>query len=355
MEFESRNIDFMGHDQTIVIAEVGVNHNCDPGIAREMVDAAIEAGTDIIKFQRFIAAEEISQHAEKAEYQRHTTGDEGSQLEMCQTLELPDVQLREMQEYCRSKQLPFLCTGFESNSVDYLVDVMGLKTLKVPSPEITNLPLLQQIGQKGVGVILSTGASTLAEVALAIETILQAGCPELALLHCVSEYPTPPDQANLRAMYVMREAFDIPVGFSDHTVGIEVAIAAAALGAAIIEKHFTLDRNMPGPDHQASLEPHELSAMIRGIRTANASLGDGKKRPMPCEMANRSLIQKGVVCIAEHLPTGSTLTPEVIGVKRPFLKNGVAPADLSKIIGMQITEELTYDQPLTWNSFHEQR
>ncbi len=351
MHFESADFDFATVRHPVIIAEVGVNHNCDATIARKMVDAAIDAGADVIKFQRFIAAIEISTFAEKAEYQQNSTGEAGSQLEMCQALELPDDELRAMKDYCAQRKMPFLCTAFEHDSVDFLVDELGLSSLKVPSPEITNIPLLQQIGGKQVGVLLSTGASTLAEVAVAIETLRDAGCPEIALMHCVSEYPTPPDQANLKAMHTLRDAFQLPAGFSDHTAGCEIAIAAAALGACVIEKHFTLDRNMPGPDHQASIEPDELAALVKGTRAAAAAVGTGVKKPMPCEMGNRPLIQKGLVCNVEHLTPGTVLTEEMIGVKRPWTPGGIAPADLQKVVGMQLTEEVSYDQPLSWSMF----
>lgn len=353
MFLESREIAFRDPDETVVIAEVGVNHNGSLDMARRLVDVARDAGVDVVKFQRFNSALEISTHAPKADYQQQATGDTESQLEMCRALELPDPYLLEMRDYCRSVGMPFLCTAFEEDSLEFLTGRMKLKAVKIPSPEVTNIPFLRRIGRAGVGAILSTGASTLSEVAFAIETLTEAGCPELVLMHCVSEYPTPPEQANLRAMQTLREAFRLPVGFSDHTEGYDVAIAAAALGACTIEKHFTLDRSLPGPDHQASLEPGELAALVRGVRRANRSLGTGIKRPMPCEIGNRPVIRKSIVCGVGVIEPGTLLTEAMLGVKRPWSAEAIEPADLEKVLGLTLRERVTHDQPLTWKMFRE--
>jgi sialic acid synthase SpsE len=218
--------------------------------------------------------------------------------------------------------------------------------MKVASSEVTNLPFLRYIGSKKRGVILSTGASTLVEVGSAVEALLGAGCPELILLHCVSSYPAPHDQVNLRAMATLRRAFGLPVGFSDHTTGIEVPIAAAALGAVAIEKHFTLDRNMPGPDHRASVEPDELAALVRGVRSANVALGSEAKRPAACELANLPLIRKSLVA-ARPLRRGTALERGMIEIKRP--QGGIEPGDLDKVLGLRLTRDLEEDAPITWS------
>jgi N-acetylneuraminate synthase len=348
MDFESREFSFGLDEPTRVIAEIGVNHNGSPEIARTMVDAAIEAGADIIKFQAFVSEKEISRFAAKTPYQKETTSSEGNQLEMCKALEMKPETLREMKRYCAERKAPFLCAAFDFDSVDLLVDDLQVGTIKVPSGEVTNLPFLEYIGSRRKGVILSTGASTLVEVGIAIETLRKAGCPELMLFHCVSSYPAPFEQANLRAMHTLRDAFRIPVGFSDHTIGCEAGIAAAALGACAIEKHFTLDKSMPGPDHRASIEPPELAALVDGVRIARAVLGDGVKRPVASELDNLPLIRKSLVA-SRRLAKGTCLTADMVEIKRP--EGGVAPGDLAKILGLNLTVDLEADQPITWDSF----
>ena len=345
MHFESREYDFATLDRTLVIAEIGVNHNGSIEIARTLVDEAIAAGADIIKFQAFRSEKEISRFAAKTPYQRETTSDQGNQLEMCKALELSPSALHEMKAYCARQGAPFLCAAFDFDSVDLLVDELKVETIKVPSGEITNLPFLRYIGSRRKGVVLSTGASTLAEVGLAVETLRAAGCPELMLFHCVSSYPAPWEEVNLRAMETMKRAFKVPVGFSDHTLGTAAAIAAAALGAAAIEKHFTLDRNMEGPDHRASIEPHELEALVQGVRIANSSLGDGVKVPVACELPNLRLIRKSLVA-ARNLARGDRLTRDMLEIKRP--QGGVEPADMEKILGLTLTRDVEEDAPVTW-------
>ena len=345
MNFEYRDYYFREGDEAVIIAEVGVNHNGDPEIAKRMVDAAVDAGVHIVKFQAFRSEKEISKFAPKAPYQKETTGEEENQLEMCKALELSGSILKEMKEYCTAKGVSFLCTAFESDSVDLLVDVLKVKTIKIPSGEVTNIPLLRYIGSKKVGAILSTGASTLEEVRLAVEAINVSGCPELVLLHCVSNYPVPHHQVNLRAMKTLRDAFGLPVGFSDHTTGTGVAIAAAALGAVAIEKHFTLDSTMEGPDHRASIEPGELRGMVAGIREAGLSLGCPVKAPAPCELPNLPLIRKSLVA-ARDLKRGETLTREMIEIKRPT--GGIEPAGLDKVIGAILKRGLSEDEPIKW-------
>lgn len=346
MDFGSRSYNFSPEEGTIVIAEVGVNHNGDVKLAEKLVDVAIEAGAHIVKFQAFNSEKEISKFAAKTPYQQETTSSEGNQLEMCKALELSPKELLHLKEYCEKRKMPFLCAAFDFGSVDALTDVLKVKSMKIASSEVTNLPMLEYIGKKKVGVILSTGASTLTEVGVAIDTLISAGCPELILLHCVSSYPTPPEQANLRAMETMRRAYGVPVGFSDHTQGVDVAITAAALGAAAIEKHFTLDCNMEGPDHRASIEPHELKALVQGVKVANVSQGDGIKRPAPCEEPNLMLIRKSLVAVG-NLKKGTRLTREMLDMKRPA--GGALPADLHKVIGRTLAIDIEDDAPIQWN------
>ena len=345
MNFETCEYDLSRADRTLVIAEVGVNHNGDLDIARRMVDAAITAGVDVVKFQAFRSEKEISKFAAKTPYQMETTSQRGNQLEMCKALELSGPALRELKDFCKTRGVSFLCAAFDFDSVDLLVDELKVHSLKIASSEVTNLPLLEYIGSRRVAAVLSSGASTLAEVGIALECLRKAGCPECALLHCVSSYPAPHSEMNLRAMQTMRTAFGIPVGLSDHTVGIAVPIAAAALGACAVEKHFTLDRNMEGPDHRASVEPDELAVLVAGVRIANEALGRPIKEPSLCEMPNLDLIRKSLVT-SRALARGSRLTRDMLEIKRPA--GGVLPADLSKVIGLTINKDLGEDVLLQW-------
>lgn len=346
MHLESADFDFTRPDTTLVIAEAGVNHNGDPLLARRMIDVAREAGADIVKFQAFNAEQEISRYAPKASYQEENTGADGNQLELCKALELSGETLKSLMHYCAKIGMPFLCTAFDYRSVDLLCDEMKVSAIKIGSAEVTDLPLLEYIGSKKIGAILSTGASTLSEVGSAIETLKRSGCSELVLLHCVSSYPAPIEQVNLRAMLTLKREFGLPVGFSDHTRGTEAAIAAAALGACAVEKHFTLDRSSPGPDHIASAEPHELKALVDGVKAAGSALGNGVKIPAPCELPNLPLIRKSIVA-ARDLPAGTRLTREMVGIKRPL--GGVAPAELGKVLGRTLRNAIREDMPITWD------
>lgn len=329
-----------------VIAEVGVNHNSDPDMARRLVDVAVAAGADIVKFQSFKSEKEISRYAETAAYQKLTTSSEGSQLDLCKALELSQETLVAMQAYCAKCGIGFLCTAFESDSVDLLADVLKVETVKIPSSEVTNLPLLEYMGSRCRAAVLSSGASTLAETGLALEALRRGGCEEILLLHCVTDYPARVAEANLRVMATLRQAFGLPVGFSDHTPGISVPIAAAALGAAAIEKHFTLDRNLPGPDHKASVEPGELAAMVRGVREAHIALGSPIKQPQPGELANQVLVRKGLVA-AVALKAGTVLKRELVEIKRPAW--GIAPSDLPHVLGMALVRDIPEDAPIRWD------
>lgn len=346
MNFESAEFDFTRPDRALVIAEVGVNHNGDPALARRMIDVARAAKADIVKFQAFNSEKEISRYAGKAQYQIDNTGDIGGQLELCKALELSGAILAELKAHCQQLRQPFLCTAFDFDSVDLLADTLRLSAIKIGSAEVTNIPMLEYIGAKKIGAILSTGASTLAEVGQAIEALRRGGCPEIALLHCVTSYPTPHAQVNLRAMATMRQAFGLPVGFSDHTEGIECAIAAAALGACAIEKHFTTDRSLPGPDHRASVEPDELAALVEGVRRAAAALGSGVKQPAPCEAGNLPLIRKSLVAAIDLL-VGTRIERRMVEVKRP--EGGIAPADLGRVLGRTVKRRVGEDMPITWD------
>jgi N,N'-diacetyllegionaminate synthase len=345
MYFESAAFDFNTRDYTVVIAEIGVNHNGSVETAKQMIAAAAAAGVDIVKLQAFKAEKEISKYAAKAPYQEESTGSQENQLEMVKALELSPRQLKELKTYCGSVGMPFLCTAFDFDSFDFLMEELQLKTVKIPSGEVTNIPFLQYIGSKTRAAVLSTGGSTLVETGIAIESLLNAGVEELLVFHCVSSYPTPHDQANIRAMQTLRQAFGVPVGFSDHTTGIGASIAAAALGAAAVEKHFTLDRTMKGPDHKASIEPAELAAMVEGIRIANRALGSPVKQPAPCELANLALIRKGLVA-GSDLSKGTRLTREMIEIKRP--EGGIRPGDLDKVVGLTLKADVKADAPIRW-------
>ena len=346
MDFGHSEFDFENTPEAIAIVEVGVNHNGDMDLARRLIDEVKKNKGHIVKFQAFIAADEISIHAEKAEYQKLTTGQGQGQLEMAQALELSHAQLREIHDYCATIELPFLCTAFESKSLQFLVKDLGVKAIKVASSEVTNHPFLAEIAKSKVGIIMSTGASNLEEVAAAMRVLEQSGAKEVALLHCVSEYPAPLGELNLRAMDTMRRAFGVPVGYSDHTVGIEAPIIASALGACIVEKHFTLDRSLKGPDHLASIEPNELGAMMRGMKAASVSLGNGIKRPVSCEIPQIPLIRKSIVAVTD-LVRGTRLTEKNITFKRPL--NGIEPFDLDKVLDKELKVSVKQDQPITWD------
>jgi len=312
-----------------VIAEAGVNHNGDVGLARQLIDAAISAGADAVKFQTFNAEAIAASDSPKANYQLATTSPEQSQLEMLRQLELSRDAHYTLKSYCDEQGITFLSTPFDLPSVD-LLDRLSVPAYKVSSGDLTNLPLIEQVSRKGKPVILSTGMATLEEVGTAVETVQDAGCNELILLHCVSNYPAIPDEVNLRAMETMEQEFKVPVGFSDHTQGIAISLAAVALGAAVIEKHFTFDRNLPGPDHQASLEPTELSALVKGIRSIERALGDGRKKPTQAELETARVARRSIMA-GISLKAGTVLQPDALVLKRPG--TGLPPSMLKSIIG----------------------
>lgn len=269
-------------NRVFIIAEAGVNHNGDIETAKRLVDVAAVAGADAVKFQTFKAENLVCKNARKADYQMETTDQEESQFEMLKKLELTPSMHERLLEYCNQKNIMFLSTPFDIESLHYLI-TLGCEMIKIPSGEITNYPFLKEVGKTGKKVILSTGMSTLEEVRDAVKVLKDNGSSDVTVLHCNTEYPTPYNDVNLQAMYTLKKELGIPAGYSDHTQGIEVPIAAAALGASVIEKHFTLDKTMEGPDHKASLEPDELQAMVRAIRNIEGALGSGEKVPSESE------------------------------------------------------------------------
>ena len=328
--------------RTLIIAEAGVNHNGDLALARQLIDVAAVAGADLVKFQTFTADRLATRTAQKADYQNRTTTSTESQHEMLSRLELTDAMHHELIAHCATRNIDFFSTGFDIESVDLLVR-HGQNHFKIPSGEITNLPYLRHIGRLGKSVILSTGMANLGEIEAAIDALEAAGTPRamLTVLHCTTEYPTPMAEVNLRAMLSIHAAFGVAVGYSDHTQGIEVAIASVAMGATVIEKHFTLDRNLPGPDHKASLEPAELNALVAAIRNIEVALGDGIKRPSPGEARNRPVVRKSLVA-SRAIKSGALFTAENITAKRPA--TGISPMRWDEVIGKTALRDFGPDE-----------
>ncbi len=299
-----------------VIAEAGVNHNGSLDAALKLVDAAADAGACSVKFQTFEAIKLVTKHAQKADYQKQNTGNNDTQLEMLQQLELSHDQHRELVAHCQRRGILFLSTPFDEESADFLND-LGVCAFKIPSGEVTNLSFLRHVAQFGKPMIVSTGMCRLSEVETAVETLEAAGCQQFVLLHCVSNYPADPRDVNLKAMDTLAAAFQVPVGYSDHTLGLEASLAAVARGACVIEKHFTLDRTLPGPDHAASLEPHELKQLVSGMRIIEQCLsGTGRKAPVASEVSTAAVARRSLVA-ATDLPEGTILDETHIAVKRP--------------------------------------
>ena len=324
-------------NKIFIIAEAGVNHNGNMELAKKLIDAAVEAKVDAIKFQTFKTELCISKNAKKAEYQVENTGNaKESQFEMVKKLELTSQNHCELISYCKEKNITFLSTPFDSDSIKLLHE-LGLSTFKIPSGEITNLPYLRQIGGLNKKIILSTGMTNLGEVEAAIEVLVKSGTKRenISLLHANTQYPTPMEDVNLKAMITLKNAFGLDVGYSDHTLGIEVDIAAVAMGAKIIEKHFTLDKNMPGPDHKASLEPDELAAMVRSIRNIELALGDGLKHFSKSESENIKIVRKSIVA-KRDIKKGEIFSEQNICVKRPG--DGISPIRWDEVIG-QISQK----------------
>lgn len=329
--------------RVFVIAEAGVNHNGDLGLARRLVDVAAEAGADAVKFQTFAADRLVTRHAATAEYQRRTTGGARSQHAMLAALELSPAAHETLLACCAARGIEFMSAPHDVESARYLKG-LGVRRLKVPSGDVTNLPMLEVVGGLGLPVILSTGMADLAEVEAAVATLRRAGLADLVLLQCVSDYPADPAVMNLRVMDTYRARFGVRVGLSDHTLGIHVAVAAVARGAACIEKHFTLDRSLPGPDHQASLDPAELRALVRAIRDVEAALGDGVKAPAPGELPIRDVARKSLVA-ARDLPAGARLGPGDVAILRPG--TGLPPGRLGEVLGRTTARPIVADTPLS--------
>jgi N,N'-diacetyllegionaminate synthase len=320
----------------LLIAEAGVNHNGCLDMALRLVDAAAEAGADVVKFQTFKSEEVVSPLAPKADYQVRNTGTTESQLDMIRKLELPDEAFRTILMHCRARGITFLSTPFDRRSAD-LLEEMGVQAFKIPSGEITNHPFLTHVARKGKPLIVSTGMSDLEEVAAALAVITAADNRSVVLLHCVSNYPAVPSSVNLRAMKTLEQGFDVPVGYSDHTEGISVPLGAVALGACIVEKHFTLDRKLPGPDHRASLEPKELAALVQGVRDVQSALGDGVKKPVAEELSTAAVARRSLVAACD-LQAGTVLTENMVAIRRPG--TGLPPADLARILGRRLNQDI---------------
>ncbi len=330
----------MEFNQVFIIAEAGVNHNGDINLAYKLVDKAIEAGVDAVKFQTFKTEKEISKFAMKAEYQKETTGELETQFEMVKKLELPHEDFKKLKRYCDEKGIMFLSTPFEGDSVKFLYE-LGIEIFKIPSGEITNLPYLQEIGMLKKKVFLSTGMSTLGEIEKALTILKENGTNDITILHCNTEYPTPMDDVNLNAMNTIRQAFKIEVGYSDHTLGIEVPIAAVVMGAKVIEKHFTLDKNMEGPDHKASLNSQELKDMVKSIRNIEKALGNGIKAPSKSEIKNINAARKSIVASCD-IRKGEIFTEHNLDVKRPG--NGISPMRWNEVLGRVAHKDYKEDE-----------
>ncbi|CAM4362882.1 N-acetylneuraminate synthase [Gillisia limnaea] len=328
----------MKSDRVLIIAEAGVNHNGDINKAKLLIDAAAESGADYVKFQTFKTNKIVTKSAQKAQYQNINTGNEDSQYEMIQKLELSEDNHIDLMNYCKTKNINFLSTGFDLESLAFLKS-LGLKLAKIPSGEITNLPYLRTISKLFPEIILSTGMANMDEIKAAFKVLLENGTKQenITILHCNTEYPTPMEDVNLKAMFDIQKQLNTKIGYSDHTLGIEVPIAAVALGAKVIEKHFTLDRNLPGPDHKASLEPEELKAMVTSIRNIEMAIsGSGIKEPSPSEAKNKSIARKSIIA-SQNIKKGEVFSEENLTIKRPGI--GISPMKWDEVIGKVADKE----------------
>ncbi len=325
------------NNKVFIIAEAGDNHNGSIDLAKKLIDVALEAKADAVKFQTFKTEEVISKIAKMAEYQKKNLGIEESQFDMVKKLELSFEDFEELKRYTEDKGLMFLSTPFDLESCDFLNN-LGLNIFKIPSGEITNLPYLRKINSFKKDVILSTGMAALDEIQAALDVLKDC---KVSLLHCTTEYPCPYDAVNMNAMLTMKEKFNLPVGYSDHTQGIEIPVMAAAMGAQIIEKHFTLDKNMEGPDHKASLEPDELKQMVKAIRNVEKAFGDGKKEPQPAEIKNIAIARKSIIAKC-NIKKGEIFTEKNLTTKRPG--NGISPMKWDEIIGTAATKDYLEDE-----------
>lgn len=326
--------------KVIIIAEAGVNHNGDFNLAKQMVDAAKEAGVDYVKFQTFRPEKLVSRYAEKAEYQKKATGVDESQLQMLKKLTLSDDNFIELKHYCDEIGIGFISTPFDLESIDFL-ETFDMDFWKVPSGEVTDLPYLEAIAKTGRKVIMSTGMCNVEEINVAVAVLEHYNVPEIVLLHCNTQYPTPFEHVNLKAMDTIKDETRKGVGYSDHTQGIEVPIAAVAMGAEVIEKHFTLDKNMEGPDHKASLNPAELTAMVSSIRNIEKAMGNGSKKVSPSENANKSVVRKSIVA-SKAIKRGEMFTAENLTTKRPG--NGISPMLWHSVVGKVAIRDFKEDE-----------
>lgn len=331
----------------MIIAEAGVNHNGDTTTALRMVDAARNCGVNAIKFQTFRSSALLSANAPKSAYQKCTTSAKESQLAMLRRLELSEAAHRSVIKRAKQHRIMFLSSPFDRESADMLRR-LGAPAFKVASGQITNLPFLTHLAGMGLPVMLSTGMSTLSEVERAVRIFQKTGNRRLILLHCVTSYPAPAAHVNLRAIHTLRKAFGLPVGYSDHSMGIEVALAAVALGACVLEKHFTLSRRMKGPDHASSAEPHELAELVRAVRNVEAAMGNGIKRPMPSELENL-VTGRGSLVAREFIPAGARITDAMICVKRPA--TGIEPCMIKGVLGRRASRDVPADTVLRWSHF----
>lgn len=330
--------------RTLIIAEAGVNHNGSLELAKKLALKAKNCGADIVKFQTAKLDSLVSTHAPMADYQKENIGAEMSQRDMLRKLLLTYDEFAELAAYCREIDMCFLSTPFDVESIDFL-EKLGCSMWKVPSGEITNLPYLEKIAKTHKRIVLSTGMSTIDEVREAINALEANGAGDITLLHCTTQYPAPFEEVNLNAMLTLRSEFGKVVGYSDHTAGIEIPIAAVAMGAAVIEKHFTLDRNMEGPDHRASLEPNELQAMIQAVRNVENAMGSGEKKPTESELANKAVARKSIIA-ARDIKKGEVLTEENLTTKRPG--NGISPMNWYKVLGTKATRDFQEDELIEW-------
>lgn len=326
--------------KTYIIAEAGVNHNGDVDLAYKLVNEAKKAGVDCIKFQTFKSSSIVSKTAEMADYQKKNIGNVESQFEMLKQLELSYLSFKNIHDYCKKIEIDFMSTAFDFDSIDFL-NTLNMRYWKIPSGEITNLPYLERIAKLDKPIILSTGMSTIADIQNAIDTIKKFSSNEIIVLHCTTEYPAPYNEVNLNAMLTVKEHFSVKVGYSDHTKGIAIPVAAVALGAVVIEKHFTLDKNMIGPDHKASLEPFELKEMVQNIRIVEQSLGNGEKKPTQSEEKNMMIARKSIVA-SKQIKMGEIFSTDNITTKRPG--NGISPMKWYEVIGKSASRNFEVDE-----------
>lgn len=340
----------VGEGQPVfIIAEAGVNHNGDIELAKKLVDVAKEAGADAVKFQTFSADAIALKDAPKSSYHIETTGMEQSWYDLLKSQELTREEHRILSDYCRAREIMFLSTPYDKVSADLLA-ALKVPAFKIASTDLNNIPFLRYIARKGLPIILSTGMSTLEEVRESVDAIRGEGNNNLVLLHCTANYPAPLKDINLRAMTTLRDEFQVPVGYSDHTVGYFAPIAAVAAGAAVFEKHFTLDKSLPGPDHRSSLDPTELAAMVKDIRTTEVIMGTAEKKPSESEYENRGKLRKSIVSRID-IPQGTVITEEMLDVKRPG--TGLSPKHWENIIGRQTRVDIPQDKIIAWDDIGE--